>query len=392
MIMGFRGALVTITILALAVPTSVVGQADVSRAYSYQPDWARIAKHMVDTSLVLAPGERVIIHYDPERDPALIAALRTEIVRAGGIISGELTWPNETMGKYLDALNPAQRRSRAEIEMASYRELFAHSDVYLWIHFSNYEDLVPREFEHLIGDSKVRAIHSHWFEPDDSSERDTVRRMYERAILADPAEMDALLAPMETHLRGARVHLTSPAGTDLTFEIPADAPFHRNTGAATREKAAAARSVRDREEELPAGVLRTTAVMNANGKLVAGVFDSAAADGVVLTFRNGRIVKVEPHGSTGESFEKWYKTVTGDRDRISELVIGVNPYLTPIQPSGFMPYYGYGAGIVRIAIGDNWESGGSLRTSDAADKWLFVTDGTLTAGSVPIVRNGAIIR
>jgi len=239
---GIRGALAVATVLAFVLPALAPAQTDSLRAYAYQPDWPRIAKHMVDTSLQLAPGERVIIHYDPDRDPALIAALRTEIVRAGGIISGELTWPNETMGKYLDALSPAQRRSRAEIEMATYRELFANSDVYLWIHASNYEDLVPREFEHLIGDSKVRAIHSHWFEPDDSSERDTARRMYERAIVADPAEMDALLEPMEMHLRGAKVHLTSPAGTDLTFEIPADAPFHRNTGAATREKAAAARS------------------------------------------------------------------------------------------------------------------------------------------------------
>lgn len=389
---GIRGALAVAVALALVSSPLVRGQADSSRAYAYQPDWPRIAKHMVDKSLQLAPGERVIIHYDPERDPAFIAALRTEIVRAGGIISGELTWPGEATGKYLDALNPAQRRARAEIEMATYRELFAHSDVYLWIHASSYEDLVPREFEHLIGDSKVRAIHSHWFEPDDTSERDTARRMYERAILADPAELDGLLAPMESHLRGAKVRLTSPAGTDLTFEIPDDAPFHRNTGAATREKVAGARSVRDREEELPAAVLRTTAVMNANGKLVAGVFDSAAADGVALTFRNGRIVKVEPRGSSGEVFDKWYKSVSGDRDRISELVIGANPYLTPILPSGFMPYYGYGAGIVRIAIGDNWESGGTLRTSDSADQWLFVTDGSLTAGSVTIVRNGALIR
>ena len=35
-------------------------------------------------------------------------------------------------------------------------------------------------------------------------------------------------------------------------EIPQNAHMHRNTGEATTEKVRAARSVRDREEELPA--------------------------------------------------------------------------------------------------------------------------------------------
>src|SRR5690242_18682555 len=96
---GLRAVLGAVTVLALVLPALARGQTDSSRAYAYQPDWARIAKHMVDRSLALAPGERVIIHYDPDRDPALIAALRTEIVRAGGIISGELTWPSEAIGK-----------------------------------------------------------------------------------------------------------------------------------------------------------------------------------------------------------------------------------------------------------------------------------------------------
>jgi leucyl aminopeptidase (aminopeptidase T) len=206
----------------------------------------------------------------------------------------------------------------------------------------------------------------------------------------DPAEIEAVLAPMETKLRGAKVRVTSPAGTDLTFQIPHDAWFHHNTGEASRQKVAAARSVRDREEELPAGVLRTTAVTDVEGKLVATVFSASKGDAVTVTFRNGRIVKVEPHGGAGNEFAKWYDGATGDRDKVSELVIGTNPNLTPIQPSGFMPYYGYGAGVIRIAVGENWESGGPLRTGDHQDWWLYVTDGTLTANDAKIVDRGAL--
>jgi leucyl aminopeptidase (aminopeptidase T) len=356
----------------------------------YQPDWPKLAQHMVGVSLKLAPGERVIIHHDPARDPGLVAALRAEITRAGGIVSGELTWPDEATAKYLESLSPEERRKRGEAEMAVYRPLFANSDVYLWLHAPGTEDLVPREFEHLIGDSKVRAIHSHWFEPPDPAERDAVRRMYERAIEMDPAQIEAVLAPMEAKLRGANVRLQSPEGTDLTFRIPQDAWFHHNTGEASRAKVANARSVRDREEELPAGVLRTTAVADVEGKLYATIFSASRDDAVTVTFHGGRIVKVEPHGEAGSALAKWYDSATGDKDKVSELVIGTNPNLTPIQPSGFMPDYGYGAGVIRIAIGENWESGGPLRTSDHQEWWLFVTDGTMTANGKAVVDRGAL--
>lgn len=52
----------------------------------------------------------------------------------------------------------------------------------------------------------------------------------------------------------------------------------------------------------------------------------------------------------------------------------------------------HGAGVIRIAIGDNWESGGPLRTSDHQEWWLFVTDGTLTANDAAVVSEGALAK
>jgi len=359
-------------------------------APSEQPDWSKLAQHIVRESLHLAPGERVILHYLPGHNPLLIAALRDEITLAGGIISAELTWPSDKMGKYLDGLSAPDKLKRVAAEDVVYRELFARSDVYIWLDVSSVDDLVPRRFEHLIAGSNVRAIHSHWFESPDAKEHAALWRIYERAIEIDPRQINAKLAPMEAKLRGSTVRLTSPAGSDLTFRIPDTAWFHRNTGEASREKVAGARSVRDREEELPAGALRTTAIEDADGKLVATVFSSLKTDTAIVTFRHGHIVKIESHGGGGDEFNKWYQGATGDRDKISELVIGTNPELAPILPSGFMPYFGYGAGIVRIAIGDNWESGGALRTGDHQDWWLFVTDGTLSANKSPLIKAGKI--
>jgi hypothetical protein len=44
--------------------------------------------------------------------------------------------------------------------------------------------------------------------------------------------------------------------------------------------------------------------------------------------------------------------------------------------------------VIRIDIGENWESGGTLRTGDGSEVWLFVTDGTLTAGKTRLVVDG----
>jgi len=345
----------------------------------------------VHRSLQLAPGERVLISYDAAQDPALTEAIRSAVIRAGGIIVAEWTWPSEEVGKYLDSLDEAERHKRAAAEDAIYRELFARADVYLWLHVSGYKDLVPKRFEKLIADSKVRAIHSHWFPPPDAADHDAVWRMYERAIAVDSRALEATEAALEAKLRGSTVRLKSPGGTNLTFRIPADAWFHHNTGDASRAKVASARSTRDREEELPAGVLRTTYVREASGVLVATFTGSAKAGSVRLTFRDGRITDVKSLGGYGDDFVKWYADVKGDRDGVGELVIGTNAELQPILPSGFMPYYGYGAGIIRIAIGDNWESGGSLRTEGHEEEWLFVTDGTLAVNGATVIENGNIV-
>ena len=66
------------------------------------------------------------------------------------------------------------------------------------------------------------------------------------------------------------MEVTTPAGTDIKFEL-SQAHFHQNNGNASKEFVNAnARpgSARDREEELPAGVVRTVDVTNTQGRLV----------------------------------------------------------------------------------------------------------------------------
>jgi hypothetical protein len=80
---------------------------------------------------------------------------------------------------------------------------------------------------------------------------------------------------------------------------------------------------------------------------------------------------------------------TGDKDRLAELVVGFNPRLPAEGPGGRLPYYGYGAGVLRIALGDNWESGGANRSS--LEAWFYLTNATVAAGETTIVQDGRLV-
>ena len=176
-----------------------------------------------------------MIHHDATRDAGLVAALRAAITKAGGIVAGELVWPVGATAAVYDSMSPPTLAARVAREDSAYLRLMKSANVYLWLHAPSHRDL-PRRIEKLISASGVRAIHFHWTLPADPAEAATAAAMYERAIAVAPADLDRQQRAMEGALKGARVHLTSPGGTDLRFTIPANAWFHRNTGSATRQQ------------------------------------------------------------------------------------------------------------------------------------------------------------
>ena len=76
---------------------------------------------------------------------------------------------------------------------------------------------------------------------------------------------------------------------------------------------------------------------------------------------------------------------------MGEIVLGTNPLLVaPVGglPSGDLPYFGYGAGYVRVSLGDNWESGGTNRSPGSRPLWLFLERATVEAGGKDLIRQG----
>lgn len=352
-------------------------------------DWDALTTSVVTRNLRLAPGERVLLFWDQGSDRGAAAAFRRAVAAAGGVISAELSAPTEAEATAIERLAPAVQALQRARRDSAWTAAFAGADVAIWLPTPT-STLADRPFEWLVEKSRVRSIHFHWFLPPDGSDVALVDSLYVAAMAVPPAELEARMAAIDRAIRGKTVRITAPNGTNLSFRIPADAWVHRNTGDVSLAKVASARTIRDREEELPASVYRTTALTDVEGRAVG--YASFDTRGPILdaTFAGNRVSRlVSARG--GEALVASWQSRSGDKAVPSEFVIGTNPALPAVLPSGFMPYYGYGAGIVRVSFGDNWESGGKNRVPGHLETLLFIPQATVVADGVVIVRNGEFV-
>jgi len=343
-------------------------------------DYVHLADLIVNRSWKIAPGERVVMFWDAQRDPGIATPLRAAIQKAGGEVE-EISAPVSVADA---ALTPAARAARFE----QWKAIFQRSQAAIWLP-SDIAAVSDQPFEHLVEASSVRSIHFHWFLPPEAADAPQVEAMYQRAIEMSPAEIGKRLAALEQALRGHTVQVRAQNGTDFVFRVPQAAHFHRNTGEATKQKVRDARSVRDREEELPASVLRTTELADAQGTFTGYLSWDTRSTLARATLRDGRVTALEALRGPDAEITAW-KSAKGDKDKPGEFVIGTNPALTAVLPSGYMPYYGYAAGVVRLALGDNWESGGRNRSSNG-ELLLFLPGATLSVDGQDLIRNGELL-
>ena len=354
-------------------------------------DWGEIARLIVHDSLKTQRGEKVIIHADPTYFPALTEQVRIELVRAGAV---EVTVSMLNSGA-LEAVRRSHRRREdpglAEMEDRAMALVFGLADIYIWL--PTVWSFNPGQTEKILKTWPGRSIHFHWvMEPNDPVEFRLLSQMYERAIFVDYASLDARQQEIIAALCNSTVHITNPAGTDLTFDLP-QAHFHRGNGQASKEFIASysrTGSARDREVELPAGAIRTVDITGAQGQLVCSdeSFFGRPVGTLVYTFQDGHITAVESQHHNDYVQAMW-GIQSGDKDRIGEFNLGVNPSLTllPDYPK-IIPYFGYGDGVIRLSLGDNQESGGGNTSS--YHHWLFLTNANVEAGGKTLVEGGKL--
>jgi leucyl aminopeptidase (aminopeptidase T) len=358
-------------------------------------DFARWARFIVRDFFVVQPYEKVVLMADPEYYPELLDAIRAELLQARAVELGTQLFDGREMFLRRSTVQP--RASDAEFKKqstAAARKLYEQADIFLWLPYRYGTGSEPgdwRELEHLVEGTNARGLHFHWIQGAGQmtqSDVDAFSRIYESALDIDYAALSAHQDRAMQAMKGHELQITTPLGTDLRIQVRPDSWFHKGDGRMDRARAQQARAVRDREMELPAGALRFVPdVDTAEGRLV--VPEWGGGQTVAFIFNHGRIASVTAKSGQQAVDAAWARA-TGDKDRVGELVLGMNPKLPHFGPGGRVAYYGYGAGMLRIALGDNWESGGANRSS--LEAWFYLSDATINAGAAQIVKDGVLVQ
>jgi hypothetical protein len=324
-------------------------------------------------------GERAIILYDPRYYPGITHGLRDELSRRG-VDTYLIVEDSDAMIRSYINDDVAHDRREAEV-IETLRPLFRRADIFYWMPIRAYAD--DLRWERLIEQSRVRSVHFHWFLPYPGSRSneqivaDTplqVQRCLDVDVAAHARRQEQLAAA----LRGQTLRITTPGGTDLQVAAAGDQWFHQGDGDASKARAARARSLRDRQMELPVGMFNFVPdAETVAGTVVASEMLNAGPDvrDIRLTLRRGRVTELTA-GHGADQVRQRMREIGQDGDLIGSIALNTNPH---------NPRYG-----VNVEIGSNWENGGRNRTNVASRLIIRLTDATLTAGGRVLVEAGAI--
>src|SRR5262249_30999234 len=324
--------------------------------------------------------ETVLLKADSRIFTGLMSPLRNIIQASGARILGII--PAESDG--------------ANENISTLRQLFNQADVFIWlpeIHQGNRPAVALALIEWLDA-RRGRAVHFHWNSGSypigfsDLPREDFIDRIYLAALDASPQELDSRHQHAASLLRSGIVRVTTPEGTDISFEI-GDRPFCSQIGDASPERMKCARTRIDRDIELPAGVLRVAPIeTSANGSVFLPVWRPIKTQGrnLMLRFLEGHVAI---QGVNADKIDQELTASGGDARMFREFALGFNPALQVLPEAPFIAYYGYGAGIVRLSLGDNEEMGGANRGGGVY--WNFLHNATVTVGGHTLVEDGKLL-
>jgi hypothetical protein len=362
-------------------------------------DYPAMARRIVQ-QLGLKPGERVMSLTHPGLFDDLVPHLRYEVMRAGGIDLGVVEvlrepWPESFE---LPIIVKGARDARSH-----YKAMFRDIDAAIMMPGASTAHPAYLAMQDLLKDDLTekrgrRTIHFHWVEAGSAypiagqplPSRSAIDANYQRALLqTDYPALAAVERRFADALGSAEVRVTSTAGTDLRFRA-GDRPANLQDGDASAARAAKGRVLIDKEIELPAGAVRVAPLEETVEGVIAfppSQWDGRPVEGLRLRFTKGRVVEVT--ATSGKEAVEAEMSRAGDAGRaFREIALGFNPLLAVPDRGPWIPYYGYGAGVVRLSLGDNSELGGTV--GGGYVRWNFFTDLTVSVGGTSWVRNGKL--
>lgn len=376
-------------LVTLASPSTTSAQAQ----FSF--DWPAVAARLV-TQLAPQPGEKLLIVAHPGMFEELIPHLRYAIARAGATDVGVVDVLAEPVpaGWDLEQVRRGNVRARE-----AYKAMFAGVDGAIMMPGAVPAHPAYAALQDLLREGRGRTVHFHWVENGSAiplpgqpmPSRAAIDALYQRALLdTDYAALARVLQRFDQALRTGEVHVTSPSGTNLRFRV-GNRVVNRQDGDASAARTGRGQVLIDREIELPAGVARVAPLEDSVEGTIAfppSQWNARPVEGLRLHFERGRVVRVEA-ASGREAVEREMKAAGAAGRSFREFALGFNPLLTVPERTPWVPYYGYGAGVVRLSLGDNSELGGTV--TGGYVRWNFFTDLTVSVNGQVWVKDGRLV-
>jgi len=356
------------------------------------PDWDEVARVIVER-LQLITGERVVLVVEPGTADGLVESMLRAVRRGGGELVGLIPARGPTPQKWRSDFS----RQTEQRPMQQLTALLKNVDVGIMLPGAAAGDAPYKAFQYQLErpvGRGVRTIHFHWsgaysLAGDPIPVTTAIAELYQHALVdTDYDELARRQLEFEAAMRAGPVRVTTPAGTDLTFRI-GDRVVTRQDGDASQARARLGRTLIDREVELPAGAIRVAPIEESvDGKIAFpdGTWGGVPVRGLVMTIARGRVTSVT--ATSGREAVEQELTAAGAAGRsFREFALGFNPLLAiPATGERWIPYYGYGAGVVRLSLGDNSELGGKVKGGYV--RWNFFTDATVEVGGRVWVEEG----
>lgn len=356
------------------------------------PDWSRIGALLLER-MDLQAGEKVLLVATPGRFDPLIEVLKT------GVLSNK--------AEYLGTISVSDSRPdhwntdftvRAlQLERDSLKAYLRAVDLGIMLPGPTPGDLVYKLIQENLTEGRGRTIHFHWsgaygLNGQPLKVTPEIDQFYQTALLeTDYGSLAESQRTFEENVRGQVVTVTTPGGTNVSFSV-GDRPVTRQDGDASAVRASQALNLIDREVELPAGAIRVAPLEETVGGVIVfpdAEWEGELVTGLRLTFDKGKVVDIQ--AEKGLEAVKREMEIAGEAGRsFREFALGFNPMLAIPSTDPWIPYYGYGTGVVRLSLGDNTELGGKV--TGGYVRWNFFTDATVKVGKEVWVQDGKLVR
>jgi len=356
-------------------------------------DFQTVTNNLLER-LDLEAGERVLLVGVPGRFDPIVPLLRAGFVAAGAEDLG--AWAEE--GEAPSSWGTDFTAQIAMTQGDALVDLLSDVDAAIMLPGATATHTVYGAFQDVLRRDQGRTIHFHWLGAYDldGAERSIdgmVDAFYQRVLVdTDYRALGEAQVAFEQAMRGSTIRVTTPAGTDISFQI-GDRPVTKQDGDASATRAARGLNLIDREVELPAGAIRVAPIEETvEGVIVFPPSDWGGSRTEDLTLRFERGVMVSLEATAGADAARAEIEAAGSAgEAFREFALGFNPLLAiPTEGERWIPYYGYGAGVVRLSLGDNTELGGNV--GGGYVRWNFFVDATVEVDGEVWVDEGRLVR